>query len=80
VPKENVIAKPGEGFVLAMKAFARSRPIIGAFAVGVARSAMDYVIHYAKSRRAFGHHLQSYEAIQFKIAEMYQKVEHPVFW
>jgi acyl-CoA dehydrogenase len=75
VPKENVIAKPGEGFVLAMKAFARSRPIIGAFAVGVARSAMDYAIHYAKSRRAFGHHLQSYEAIQFKIAEMYQKVE-----
>ncbi|MFZ1038177.1 MAG: acyl-CoA dehydrogenase family protein, partial [Smithella sp.] len=40
VPKENVIAKPGEGFVLAMKAFAMSRPIIGAFAVGVARSAM----------------------------------------
>ncbi|MGB5218356.1 MAG: acyl-CoA dehydrogenase family protein [Smithella sp.] len=75
MPKENVIAKPGEGFVLAMKAFAHSRPMIGAFAVGVARSAMDYAIHYAKSRRAFGHHLQSYEAIQFKIAEMYQKVE-----
>lgn len=75
VPKENVIAEPGKGFVLAMKAFAHSRPMIGAFAVGVARSAMDYAIHYAKSRRAFGHHLQSYEAIQFKIAEMYQKVE-----
>lgn len=75
VPKENVIAKPGEGFVLAMKTFAHSRSMIGAFAVGVARSAMDYAIHHAKSRRAFGHHLQSFEAIQFKIAEMYQKVE-----
>jgi len=75
VPAENVIAKPGEGFVLAMKTFARSRPIIGAFAVGVARSALDYAIHYSKTRRTFGHRLQSYEAIQFKIAEMYQKVE-----
>jgi len=36
VPKENVIAMPGEGFVLAMKTFARTRPIIGSFGVGLA--------------------------------------------
>jgi acyl-CoA dehydrogenase len=75
VPKENVIAQPGKGFVLAMKTFSRTRPIIGAFAVGAARSAMEYAIDYAKKRRAFGSKISNFEAIQFKLAEMYQKVE-----
>ena len=75
VPKENVIAEPGKGFVLAMRTFSRTRPIIGAFAVGAARSAMEYAIDYAKKRKAFGTRLSNFEAIQFKLAEMYQKVE-----
>ena len=75
VPKENVLAGPGQGFVLAMKTFSRTRAIIGAFAVGAARSALDYAVHYAKQRRAFGSKLSGFQAIQFKLAEMYQKVE-----
>jgi len=75
VPKENIIAPPGEGFVLAMKTFSRTRPVIGAFAVGAARSAMEYAIDYAKKRQTFGVKIADYQAIQFKIAEMYQKVE-----
>jgi len=75
VPKENVIAAPGEGFVLAMRTFARTRPSIGAFAVGAARSAMEFAIDYAKKRRAFGSKIANFQAIQFKIAEMYQKIE-----
>jgi acyl-CoA dehydrogenase len=75
VPKENVMAPPGEGFVLAMQTFARTRPAIGAFAIGTARSAMEYAIDYAKKRRAFGTRIANFQAIQHKIAEMYQKVE-----
>lgn len=75
VPKENVLAPPGEGFVLAMQTFARTRPAIGAFAVGTARSAMEFAIDYAKKRRAFGNKIANFQAIQHKIAEMYQKVE-----
>jgi acyl-CoA dehydrogenase len=75
VPAQNVIAEPGKGFVMAMKTFARTRPSIGAFAVGAARSAMEYAIDYAKKRRVFGSKISNFEAIQFKIAEMYQKVE-----
>ncbi len=75
VPKENVIAEPGKGFVLAMKTFSLTRSSIGAFAVGAARSAMEYAIDYAKKRRVFGTNISNFEAIQFKIAEMYQKVE-----
>jgi acyl-CoA dehydrogenase len=76
VPAENVLAEPGgEGFKLAMKTFARTRPIIGAFAVGAARSAMEFAIEYAKKRRAFDQKLAEFQSIQFMIAEMYQKVE-----
>ena len=75
VPRENVIAPPGEGFVLAMRTFARTRPSIGAFAVGAARSAMEFAIDYAKKRRAFGSKIADFQGTQFKIAEMFQKVE-----
>ncbi len=75
VPRENVLAPPGEGFLLAMKTFARTRPTIGAFGVGAARAALDYAIDYAKKRRAFGLPISNFQAIQFKLAEMYQKVE-----
>jgi acyl-CoA dehydrogenase len=75
VPKENVLAPPGEGFVLAMKTFARTRPAIGAFAVGAARSAMEFAIDYAKRRQAFGTPIAGFQAIQHKIADMFQKVE-----
>jgi len=75
VPKENVMAPPGEGFVLAMQTFSRTRPAIGAFAIGTARSAMEFAIDYAKKRRAFGVKIGDFQAIQHKIAEMYQKVE-----
>lgn len=75
VPIENMMASPGEGFVLAMKTFARTRPSIGAFAVGTARSAMEFAIDYAKKRKAFGSKISDFQAIQFKLAEMYQKIE-----
>ncbi len=75
VPKENILAPPGEGFALAMKTFARTRPAIGAFAVGAARSAMEFAIDYAKRRQAFGTAIANFQAIQHKIADMYQKVE-----
>ncbi len=75
VPKENIMAPPGEGFVLAMQTFSRTRPAIGALAVGTARSAMEFATDYAKKRRAFGTKIANFQAIQHKIAEMYQKVE-----
>jgi acyl-CoA dehydrogenase len=75
VPAANVLAGPGEGFALAMKTFSRTRPIIGAFAVGAARSALEYALEYVKKRRAFGATLNSFQMVQAKIAEMYQKVE-----
>lgn len=75
IPKENVLAKPGRGFVLAMQTFAHTRPAIGAFAVGCARSAMEYSIDYAQKREAFGRPIANYQVIQAKIANMYKDIE-----
>jgi acyl-CoA dehydrogenase len=75
VPKEYVLAEPGQGFYLAMRTFSRTRPAIGAFSVGAARSAMEYAVDYVKKRQAFGTKLANFQSLQFKIAEMYQKVE-----
>ncbi|MHA1372202.1 MAG: acyl-CoA dehydrogenase family protein [Promethearchaeota archaeon] len=75
VPAEDVLAAPGEGFKLAMRTFSRTRPIIAAFATGAARSAMELALDYAKKRRAFGQKLADFQYLQFKLAEMYQKVE-----
>jgi acyl-CoA dehydrogenase len=75
VPAENVLAGPGKGFALGMKAFGHTRPIIGAFAIGAARSAMEFAIDYMKKRRAFGQTIDNFQSLQFKVAEMYQKIE-----
>jgi acyl-CoA dehydrogenase len=75
VPQANILAPPGKGFILAMQTFARTRPIIGSFGVGAARAAMEYALDYAKKRKAFGLGLSDYQATQFKLAEMFQKVE-----
>ncbi|MFX0141768.1 MAG: acyl-CoA dehydrogenase family protein [Candidatus Hodarchaeota archaeon] len=75
IPKENVLAKPGRGFVLAMQTFAHTRPAIGAFACGCARSAMEYSIDYAQKREAFGRPIGNYQVIQQKIADMYKDIE-----
>ena len=75
IPKENVLAKPGRGFVLGMQTFAHTRPAIGAFATGCARSAMEYSIDYANKREAFGRPIANYQVIQEKIANMYKDIE-----
>jgi acyl-CoA dehydrogenase len=75
VPKDNLLAPPGKGFVLAMQTFARTRPIIGSFGVGAARAALEYALDYAKTRNTFGMAISNSQAIQFKLAEMFQKVE-----
>ncbi|MBU7042268.1 MAG: acyl-CoA dehydrogenase family protein [Theionarchaea archaeon] len=75
IPQENVLASPGEGFGLAMKTFSLTRPIIGAFATGIARSALEFAIHYIKKRKAFGQKIGDFQGIQFSLADMFQKVE-----
>ncbi|MGQ9722248.1 MAG: acyl-CoA dehydrogenase family protein [Candidatus Jordarchaeum sp.] len=75
VPVENRLGDEGIGFLLAMGTFMHTRPAIGAFATGLARSAMEYAINYAKQREAFEHKISSFQAIQQMVADMYARVE-----
>ena len=75
VPEENLLGSEGKGFGIAMKTFAMTRPSIAAFATGLARSAMEYARDYVNKREVFAQKLREFEVIQFKLAEMYMKIE-----
>ncbi|OGP62203.1 MAG: acyl-CoA dehydrogenase [Deltaproteobacteria bacterium RBG_13_49_15] len=70
VPLQNLVGKKGEGFHELMAFFNRTRLHICAQAVGLARAALEEAVRHTKSRRQFGQTLASFQAIQFKIAEM----------
>jgi acyl-CoA dehydrogenase len=75
VPKANLLGKEGQGWFLAMAAFDHSRPVVSAAAVGLARSAMDHAVRYAKERSAFGVPIYKHEALAFLIADMAMKID-----
>jgi acyl-CoA dehydrogenase len=75
VPAENVLGGEGMGFLIAMMTFVKTRPAIGAMATGLARSAMEYAINYAKQRTAFEKKISSFQAIQDMVADMYARIE-----
>ena len=75
VPLENRIGEEGQGFYIAMGTLDRSRPMIGAQAVGIAQGAIDYAVSYARQRKQFGRAVTDNQGIQFMIADMETKVE-----
>jgi len=75
VPAENIIDKEGMGFIITMKLFDKSRPGIGAQAVGVAQGALDTALEYAKQRIQFGHPIIAIQAVQHMLADMAIQVE-----
>ena len=70
VPTENVIGEPGQGFKVAMTTLDRSRLGVASQALGIAQGATDYAAAYARERRQFGQPINSFQAIQFKLADM----------
>jgi alkylation response protein AidB-like acyl-CoA dehydrogenase len=75
VPAENLVGEPGEGFRIAMRVLDRSRPGIGAQALGIAQGATDYALEYAKSRETFGTPIVEHQLIAAKLADMETKCE-----
>ena len=75
VPEENLIGKEGLGFIQAMRLFDRSRPGIGAQAVGVAQGALEAAVDYTRQRIQFGHPLIALPVVQDILADMAIHVE-----
>ena len=75
VPDRNRIGEVGEGFAIAMHTLDRSRPTIGAQAVGVAQGALDFSVAYMKERRTFGHPLADNQGLQWMAADCAMRIE-----
>lgn len=75
VPAENVLGRVGQGFLIAMRTFDRTRAAVGAAGVGLARAALEYAVDYAKTRVQFGQPIATFQAIAFKIAQMAMEIE-----
>ncbi len=75
VPRGNLIAKEGMGFIVTMRTFDRTRPGVGAQAVGVAQGALDEAVRYAREREQFEKKIISFQAVQHLLADMATLVE-----
>ena len=75
VPASHRIGAEGQGFTIAMHTLDRSRPTIGAQAVGIAQGAIDYSGAYMKQRQAFGGPIADLQGLRFMLAEMAMRNE-----
>jgi alkylation response protein AidB-like acyl-CoA dehydrogenase len=70
VPQENIVGDVNRGFKVAMATLDHSRLGVAAQALGIAQGATDYAAAYAGERKQFGQPINSFQAIQFKLADM----------
>jgi len=75
VPKENMIGREGMGFIITMRLLDRSRPGLGAQAVGLAQGALEAAVDHAQQRIQFGHPIIAQQAVQHLLADMAIQVE-----
>jgi alkylation response protein AidB-like acyl-CoA dehydrogenase len=75
VPARNLISREGMGFMVAMKTLDNSRPGVAAQAIGIAQGALDEALVYASGRRQFGQRIDSFQGIQFMLADMATSIE-----
>lgn len=75
VPAENLIGQEGEGYKIALSALEGGRIGIAAQSVGMARSAYECALTYAKERESFGQPIFLHQAVGFRLAEMATQIE-----
>jgi len=75
VPAANLVGEEGMGFTIALHTLDRSRPGIGAQAVGIAQGAIDVSAGYMKERNAFGKPIADLQGLRFMLADMAMRTE-----
>jgi alkylation response protein AidB-like acyl-CoA dehydrogenase len=75
VPDANRVGNEGDGWALVNKTFERSRPGIGAQAVGIAQGATDVAVKYAGERKQFGKPIGAHQMIGAMLADMVTRTE-----
>ena len=75
VPDNQVLGDTGEGFIQAMKILDGGRISIASLALGIAKGAFECAKDYSKEREQFGKPISRFQAISFKLADMYTQIE-----
>ncbi|MES2937752.1 MAG: acyl-CoA dehydrogenase family protein [Pseudomonadota bacterium] len=75
IPVENRVGEEGEGYRIALSALEGGRIGIASQSVGMARSAFDVAVAYAKERESFGTAIINHQAVGFRLAECAMKIE-----
>jgi alkylation response protein AidB-like acyl-CoA dehydrogenase len=75
IPAENLIGTEGEGYRIALGGLEGGRIGIASQSTGMARSALDVAIQYAKERESFGQPIFNHQAVGFRLAECATKIE-----
>jgi len=75
IPAENLLGQEGEGYKIALGALEGGRIGIAAQSVGMARSAFDVALVYAKERQAFGGAIFDQQAVGFRLADCATQLE-----
>jgi len=75
IPAENLIGEEGEGYRIALSALEGGRIGIAAQSVGMARSALEVAIDYAKQRESFGTAIINHQAVGFRLADCATQLE-----
>ncbi len=70
VPAANLLGERGRGYAQFLRTLDEGRVAIAAVGVGLAQGCVDECVKYVRDRKAFGHPIGHYQAIQFKIADM----------
>ena len=75
IPAENMIGAPGAGYRIALAYLENGRIGVAAQAVGVARSAHEAALRYAREREAFGKAIIGHQGVSFRLADMATSIE-----
>lgn len=75
IPEENLLGHRGEGFVNALQILDGGRISIAALGLGMAQGACNAALAYSKERKQFGKPISSFQAIQWKLADMATEIE-----
>lgn len=70
IPDGNMLGDLGKGFTYAMKGLDGGRLNIAACSIGAAQSALDQTLTYMSERHAFGHPIDQFQGLQFRLADM----------
>ena len=75
VPLDNLIGELGDGYRIALGGLEGGRIGIAAQSIGMARSAFECALAYAKDRESFGQPIFNHQAVGFKLADMATQIE-----